>query len=318
MKSLMQVIAEADRRLTALPRRHAKIRAAVPHSLASRLRKVQSQLSHLRALWLPVHYRCAHDNLFHCCVHKTGSQWIKSVLTDMVVFQYSGLSHFHYQTRLLKQQETRNLAERRFEKPFPARAIISPLYVTYENFADLPKAGTYRAFFVARDPRDVLVSWYFSTRNTHLVPKNRPMHAVRQRLLALPETEGLLFGIDYLNERGHFATLRSWADAEARDPNVRVFRYEDFASADGPAAFRRLFEFLDIRVPEDAFERLIGAYSFERLTKRRPGTEDTRSHLRSGSPGSWRKRFDASVEARFREVTGDLVERLGYEPAETR
>src|SRR5438094_804666 len=45
-------------------------------------------------------YRSGPVNLYHCCVPKTGSQWIGKILSDPIFYRYSGLEGYHYQTSL--------------------------------------------------------------------------------------------------------------------------------------------------------------------------------------------------------------------------
>ena len=63
--------------------------------------------------------------------------------------------------------DPRKMTEIRFEAPLPPGTIVSPLYLDYPGFRSIPKPDSYRAFFVMRDPRDILVSWYLSIKHYH-------------------------------------------------------------------------------------------------------------------------------------------------------
>lgn len=303
------------RGLTAFRRRHSRLRHLVPVSSVFSLTALRSRLTEVRELYTSVEHRTRFSNVYHCCVQKTGSQWIKSMLTDIEIFKYSGLTHFHYQSRLFGDSDRRRLDERTFSEPFPEGTLVSPIYITYDAFSALPKTGSHRAFFVLRDPRDLLVSWYHSTMKNHLLDDDptRPMFAARARLQELPRIEGLLFGIDYLADRGHFDALASWTRADQDDENVTLVRYEDLAGERGLEEFTRLLDFLDFRVPPQVAARVFEGYSFRRMTGRDPGEVDPDSHLRSGSAGGWRKDFTPEISEAFHRTTGDLVTRLGYE-----
>ncbi len=41
-----------------------------------------------------------YTNIFHACVHRTGSQWLRKFLADPIVYQYSGLRTYHYQSHM--------------------------------------------------------------------------------------------------------------------------------------------------------------------------------------------------------------------------
>ncbi len=291
-------------------RRSVKLRPHVPPWTIRYLNKFRSHWSGMRGLYMPVRERCSHDNLFHCCVQKTGSVWVKSVLTDLMTYRYAGLSHYHYQSRMMKGRDPRPITERTFEKPFPKGSIVSPMYMTYDNFESIPKAGSYRVFFVARDPRDIVVSWYHSAKRLHLLQGD--LVTIRPMLEKASLAEGLAFTIRHLQDYGLFDALASWVDVPAADPRVKLVRYEELIGPDHPAVFRSLFDHLDIRIDDEAFAALLGTYSFENVTKRSKGEESNVSHLRKAQAGDWQNHFDDEVMAVFRETTGDLVERLGY------
>ncbi len=227
-----------------------------------------------------------------------------------MVFRYSGLSNYTYQSF---HPESRPVGERTFAAPFPRRAIVTPLYITYENYLAVPKAGTARAFFVQRDPRDLIVSWYHSMRDTHIAggAASAPLLRLRAQLRELPERDGLKLSVDRWLATGEFEALRSWTRATG-DPSVRVIRYEDLVGEGGLAELRELFAFLDIGMPAQRVADLHEAYSFQRLTGREPGEEDPSSHVRKASPGEWRNRFDPAVVAYLDEVTDGLPASLGY------
>lgn len=306
-------IAKVTRGATAYRRRHSSLRHKVPPSVARRLMLLRSQATELRRFYIPVKHRSAYATVFHCCIQKTGSQWLMSLFSDPVVYRYCGLSHYHSE-RATPGPDFRTTAETRFDKPFPQRTIVSPLYVNYEAFRAIPKPDSSRAFYILRDPRDLIVSWYYSARDTHIVDNNpaNPLFTARRALRQRSEKEGLRYAIDYWYEGGRFDALASWFRADAEDPNVRIFRYEDLVSEQSAEFFADLFEFADISVPPAQMKSLLEAYSFQRLSGRRSGDDDQRSHLRSGSAGSWRQLLDSELEAYLDERSGGLVGVLGY------
>ena len=312
----MSVLADAAAKLarasTAFRRRNPRIRHWVPYGLIPAVQSARSRMTELRRLYLPVEHEARYRNVFHCCVQKTGSQWVKSLLLDPRSFQYSGYSHYHPQSRQVGAGDRRRATEREIRGGFPKRSIISPLYISYDRYAEIPKEGETRAFFVMRDPRDLLVSWYHSAKKNHIVgpDETTPLARAREALNRLDREDGLKYAVDYFEERGRFEALASWADAD--DAEVLLCRYEDFVGADPQGAFRRLFAHCDIQIPDDALEALLEAYSFEKLSGRKRGAEDTGSHLRSGRAGDWRTTLTPAVLDHYHAVAGDLAERLGY------
>jgi hypothetical protein len=236
---------------------------------------------------------------------------LRSLFEDLRTYRFSGLTAYNYQTAQLRGFDERPIDERRFDRPFPRRTIVTPLYIDYAAYREMPKPDAHRAFYVMRDPRDVTVSWYFSMKLSHGLMGNLP--EVKQTLDRLDETDGLCHVIDHLDRFGAYAALGSWVDAAGADDNVMVVAFEELTAAGKASLFGRLFEHLDIAMPEKVLDELLDDYSFERLSGRKVGQEDRRSHYRKGVAGDWRNHFDETVRQKFAEVTGDLVGRMGYE-----
>lgn len=260
---------------------------------------------------LQVKYRSPSINIYHCCVQKTGSQWIKAILSDSRTLRYSGLMTYSYQSRLPGGYDPRNIVDRTFNVPFSKNTIVSPLYIDFENYENIPKPKYYKTFFVMRDPRDITISWYFSSRYSH--PLMGKLSEIREVLTNVSLADGILYSIEILHDNGLFAALHSWADAPKKDPNVLLLRFEDLTALDNFEVFKKLFSHCDIRMPEEALHQLLRDYSFERLSGRQRGEEDKFTHYRKGVSGDWKNYFDDRITAEFKNFTGDLVTRAEYE-----
>jgi hypothetical protein len=237
-----------------------------------------------------------------------------SILSDPETFRYSGLSHYHYH-RKSGGPDFRTTTDSTFNTPFPVHTIVSPLYITYGHYRSMTTIGNKRAFFVLRDPRDLIVSWYFSTRDNHVLDSDlrNPLYTARRRLRSMDQHDGLRYGIDYWQSRGRFASLLSWSVGAMDDPDVLIVRYEDLVSDQSLEFFAKLFAFLDIDMPRASLAGLLEGYSFSRLTGRNSGQENDHSHLRRGSAGAWVSYFDDELLQYLSTVSGDAVAALGYE-----
>ena len=56
-------------------------------------------------------YRTTVDNVYHCTVHKSGSQWIRNIMQDWRVYRYSGLRSYHYESEMEDGIDTRTLID---------------------------------------------------------------------------------------------------------------------------------------------------------------------------------------------------------------
>ncbi|MFG1677041.1 sulfotransferase domain-containing protein [Micromonospora sp. NPDC049282] len=269
-----------------------------PNSFRVAARRAQMEARNTRMrLTVPVVTRNEFDNVFHCTVRKTGSQWIKALFSDPAVYRHSGL--LPYDPRFYSGGVT---------APVPAGRTGLAIFLSHKRFEAVPKAGTYRAFFVIRDPRDVVVSSYFSLRNSHAPMGDIPQ--ARKVLQEKPKKEGMLHVIERLRDKKQFGQMRSWAVAPPSE-TFRLFRYEDLTGEGQAEEVDRLLRHCGITLPPSELEALLARYSFTRMKK--GGDAPGRiSHYRKGAAGDWRNHFDDDIYAAYTAAAGDLAEVLGY------
>jgi len=233
--------------------------------------------------------------LVHCCYHKIGTTWFRAVLA--AVAQEYGL-------RLeIEPEAVAHQPAPRTELFFHAHSMLDPTI--------LP---AYRGSHMVRDPRDVVVSGYFYHLWTSEPWANVPREeyggrSYTQHLSGLDKEQGLQAEI----ERAAGRQIRQMGEWDYDNAAFFEFRYEDIIM-DEKAVFAALFRhygFNDAAVARCV--HLSEQFSFRNRVKRDIGRVNERSHLRSGKPGQWREHFSAAHKARFKELTGDLLVRLGYE-----
>jgi len=212
-----------------------------------------------------------------------------------------------------------------------------------DQLADLPD---YRGVHLVRDPRDVLVSSYFSHRDSHPVAQWPELRVHREELRLLDKEQGLLLEMDC--RAPQFAELDSW---QYRNPRVLEWKMEDLiqdprghfmelmdfwgigssgrvgirerlrpqynrlaAAAERRLAIPRLPRWQARRVSAQQLEAVLAKHSFQQKSRgRSPGVSDAGHHYRAGMPGDWRQHFSATVTQRFKERFGALLVKLGYE-----
>lgn len=205
---------------------------------------------------------------------------------------------------------------------------------------------TMRAFHYVRDPRDIVVSAYFSHRNSHSTKAWPELIAYREKLRSCSKDEGLFLELDFRSEQ--FEEMRSWQD-NSDESCIRSYRIEDVFSSPYQT-FLDIFSYLglldeeyyspssrmrfllakasarfgkgiSLRFPSGLTtippERLLGIVyerDFSKLSGgRKKGQTDPSSHYRSGVHGDWVNHFSIEHLQAFKERYGDLVLQYGYE-----
>lgn len=168
----------------------------------------------------------------------------------------------------------------------------------------------HRGFHVIRDPRDIVISAYFSHLHSHAL--GDWLVEQRRSLASLDQDEGILATIDFRSKQ-----FRRMSDWNYSDPNILEAKFEDLIE-DSASQFNRILEFLDLgprRLGRNLVETILRDHTFRRLSGGRSrGEEKLDHHYRSGTPGDWRRYFSDKNKEYFKERYGQLVIDLGYEP----
>jgi hypothetical protein len=162
---------------------------------------------------------------------------------------------------------------------------------------------------VVRDPRDVIVSAYFSHLYSH--PLYGKLGEWRERLESVPEREGLMLELE--DRVYQFRAMLNW---DYQQPNVLELRMEDI-TVHADEAVPRILEFLGLSrhpgLDDTVVQGIVEAGAFSQLAGREPGVEDVTSHYRKGVAGDWVNHFAPEHVAYFKEHYNALLLKLGYE-----
>ncbi len=272
--------------------------------------------------------------------HRSGSTWIKGILNEIA--RAMGLrSRTVIDRGALPPEILDGIRTGRFD-------LLNCINADPAHLSGLPG---FRAFHVVRDPRDLLVSAYFSHRYSHPTSQWPALAEQRARLESMTIEEGLLAELEF--NAPVFRTMGDWNYGHA---GIREIRFEDlihdpysgFAdilhhlgllrNEEGRShaghmirrlafliheswnrASRRFFGtdvrlFPARRIPVERLLGIVHAHRFERKARGRArGEEDVHSHYRIGVPGSWAQHFTPAVRTAFKAEHGELLIRLGYE-----
>lgn len=179
------------------------------------------------------------------------------------------------------------------------------LYSSFGGFVGgLPHLERYRKVLVVRDPRDILVSQYFSIAASHQTPGTAKRAEFLQR-----RERARRIGIDaYVLERAPVVqtVLRRYVDELLPVPGTVVTTYEELVTDPG-RWLRRTLGFLDLPAEEDVVAELVAA-------SRPPAQEDVHAKRRQVTPGDHRRKLAAGTIAALDELLAPELDAFGYGP----
>jgi hypothetical protein len=235
------------------------------------------------------------SDIYYLGHHKCASNWMRK-------FMYEICQIISYNYIVFGGDSSKNIASR-------WRHHTCYLYVnsTTEHLESVPSHA--RGFHLIRDPRDVLVSDYYSRKNTHRVdtPWKRNL---RDYLVAHDLEEGLLHMLDHCT---YYEQIDGW-NLGSRS-NILDVRYEDLL-VDEIGVFRKILQHLHISIPAEALQDIIESCSFKAMSGGRArGVEDQHSHYRKGMAGDWQLYMPkgGTVYKAFNNRFGRRLHSLGYE-----
>lgn len=243
-------------------------------------------------------------NIYAAMSPKSGSQWAKALFDHEIVRSHSRLL-------TLPQLDFEFGAETR---PFPPGTFVPGLYTSYEDYQRLRRPHPHRTVYIFRDPRDLVVSGYYSTIGTHReVPYRKAPHleALRTALRTMSLDLGLLYTVELGADR--LVEMASWVGVA--DEEVALFRLEDITANPEPEV-RRMLEHCGIHLDDAELAQVLSHTSRESLqqedlSRREPGSE---SHYRVD-----RRTYEELLKAEhyraIESVVPGLIERLGYPPS---
>jgi hypothetical protein len=178
-------------------------------------------------------------------------------------------------------------SNRRFHPQAPRILVIHddrPMLKTPgELSSDKTRFRTKKVIFLARDPRDVIVSSYFEMKNRGRLFGENP-HERRQAVFDGSLSEFIQRPV------GSFDTLLAyyniWARNRTTPAGFLLVRYEDL-KADAHAELRRIMDFLGLQaVGDDAIRQAVEFASFENMRKMEAGGSVQHNMLNPANPAN--------------------------------
>jgi hypothetical protein len=169
----------------------------------------------------------------------------------------------------------------------------------------VPLLETAKTVWLVRDPRDVMVSLYFSIGESHMVPQQGPLRDRWMEERRIIEQASIDEWV--IDRRWSYATAIEGYLAQFfhRRRNVAIYRYEDviFKKAEWLSDIAGWYEW---EIPEDAISRIAGKVDVV------PAQPDTTKHIRQVHPGDHQRVLSIETQKRLTQSYSPFVKLFGY------
>jgi len=224
-----------------------------------------------------------HPSIIHFSLNKAATQYTKKILRGCVIGngmvpvhinEYAFYSKFPYLTGLKTDEMVK------FSHIFKPNGYF---YSAFGGFVPgISEMEKYKVILMVRDPRDILVSWYYSIAFSHSIPpitSNRHEEYIRKRENAQETT------IDdhVISESDRVFNILNRYQTEllVPYPHVHLTSYEKMTS-NFEGWFKGLLDACELEISSQTFQKLV-----EDNIRVQPKEENIYKHIRKGKPGDY-------------------------------
>ena len=224
-----------------------------------------------------------HSSIIHFSLNKAATQYTKKILRECAVEngmvpvhinEYAFYTKFPYLTGL----STDRMVE--FSHIFKPNGYF---YSAFGGFVPgISEMDRYKVILMVRDPRDILVSWYYSIAFSHSIPpitSNRHEEYIRKRKKA----QEITIDEHVLSESDRVFNILNRYQVDLLDlyPHVYLTSYEKMTS-NFEGWLKDLLVACELEISSKTFQKLV-----EDNKQAQPKEENIYKHIRKGKPGDY-------------------------------
>lgn len=252
------------------------------------------------------HNSCLRPSILHFSFNKAATQTVKKILIDCG--RRNGLTParlhdyaFKHSMPYLDQLELSEMEA--FAHVFKPKGYV---YTVFGGMIEgIPLFERFKVVLVVRDPRDILVSGYYSIAYSHAIPDGEKKNAIlsrREKALASSLDEHVL-----KNSANLLTIFEKYERCLfSKCPGVHVARYEDMVE-DFPTWLDALLCSCELDISKSARENLIKAHELQR-----PMGENIHKHLRKGIPGEHKEKLRQETIEKLDQIFQNQLVRFNY------
>ncbi len=236
---------------------------------------------------------------------KAGSVLLENIMVDLS--RRAGLGYFSLETALFERGVPID------DTPKEAGELFFPCGYCYGGFRrlaasyDIPILASAKKILLVRDPRDMLVSLYFSITTSHRPPgADAGPEALERFERDRAKVSAIPIDVFMKHRAERFSRLYLSYDRILDDPSLRVFRYEDVLY-EKRRWVTDICEWFGWDVALGARDAIADAHDMI------PEAENPGAHVRRAHPGDHREKLDPKTIAFLNDLLAPILDRHGYE-----
>jgi hypothetical protein len=197
----------------------------------------------------------------------------------------------------LPENDILNPEEFIFERGYCYRGFrVFPGYLRGFDLSEKKKV------LLVRDPRDMVVSYYFSMAKSHVIPQG----AIRDQMLALRRTAENLDIDEFCLNHAQFFRREFLSYQHLFRSDIRIYRYEDIIFAK-EEWLREMLDYFGVSIESDHVARIAAENDV------RPQEERPHEHIRQVTPGNFRKHLSKTSIERLKVEFEEILNQFEYE-----
>lgn len=256
------------------------------------------------------HKTIDHPSILHFSVNKAATQYTKRIMlrcaqeNGLLPAQLSAYAWKHDFPYLFTQTAVENE---------PYLHVFRPkgyVYTVFGGFVEgIPHIEQYRVVVMVRDPRDVLVSGYYSYAHSHALP---PDEEKAEEFLEFRSLVQQMSVDEYARELGPdlYGRLQKYINLSWQMDDVCILKYEDMI-ADFPSWLDTLLAYCQFQISDSLRASLLQEADRSKQKKK----EDISSHRRQVTPGDHMRKLQPETINYLNDLFADITKQFQYPTA---
>ncbi len=176
---------------------------------------------------------------------------------------------------------------------------VGYFYGCLRTFVNVPELDKYKIVLLLRDPRDVLVSYYFSMKHTNTIHQNKGVEA-RKRVNEITIDEYVLEIVPRFK-----LVYETYIEKLLPLENVYFTKFEDLIE-DSPKWLQGVADYCDLEVENDLLDEI------KKNVNNEPRKENPRSHHRKSTHGDFKVKLKEETVEKLNEAFDEILKKLDY------